>query len=224
MSFTVQQVMETLKRNNTFRAAGRKAEQYLLNGIETCFDLRYNITTRWNDLTPAFADDEGYGPVSYPGLKCIHERVGIAPREVLVDIGCGQGRAICVFSRVPAVERCIGIEYHAAHAEAARQNAKRVRGRTAPIIVIEGDAAEQTYDGTTLIFLFNPFGETTMRRTVERIGASLLNDPRPMRVVYVNPKYEHVLAEQPWLAKTDAFEIPNRVHRSLPTSVWRSVD
>ncbi len=40
MSFTVQQVMETLKRNNTFRAAGRKAEQYLLNGIETCFDLR----------------------------------------------------------------------------------------------------------------------------------------------------------------------------------------
>ncbi len=224
MSFTVQQAMKTLKRNDRFRAAGRKAEQYLLNGIEACFDLRYNITTRWSDLTPAFADDEGYGPVSYPGLKYIHKRVGIAPREVLVDIGCGQGRAICVFSREPAVERCIGIEYHSSHAEAARRNAKRVRGRTAPITVIEGDAAEQTYDGTTLIFLFNPFGEATMRRTVERIGASLLKDPRPIRVVYVNPKYEHVLAEQPWLTKTDAFEIPNRVHRSLPTSVWHSAN
>ncbi len=141
-----------------------------------------------------------------------------------MDIGCGQGRAICVFSREPAVERCIVIEYHSSHAEAARQSANRGRGRTAPITVIEGDAAEQTHDGTTLILLFNPFGGATMRRTVERIGASLLKDPRPMRVVYVNPKYGHVLAEQPWLTRTDAFEIPNRVHRSLPTSVWHSAN
>jgi len=88
------------------------------------------------------------------------------------------------------------------------------------LLPIEGNAAEQTYDGMTLILLFDPSGEATMRRTIERIGASLLSDPQPIRVAYVNPKYEHVLAEQPWLAGTDAFEIPNRVHRSLPTSVW----
>jgi len=89
---------------------------------------------------------------------------------------------------------------------------------------IQGDAAEQHYDGATLILLFNPFGETTMRKTMQSIEASLRRTPRPLRVLYVNPKYDKVLDEQPWLAKIAAFQIPNRIHRSLPSSLWHSQD
>jgi len=222
MDTVIQQVTNNLKRYEMVRKAGRGAERYLLNGIETVLDFRYNIHTRSNDVNPAFQDDEGYDPISYPGLKCIQEKVGIAEGEVLVDIGCGRGRAICLFSRLPAVARCIGIEYHLGHARIAQKNAHNVRGGVAPITVIHGDAAEQSYDDTTLIFLFNPFGEATMRRTIDRIGLSLQERPRPIRLVYVNPKHENVLAEQPWLTKIDSFFIPNRIHRSLPTSLWRA--
>jgi predicted RNA methylase len=215
-------IVKALKRNRALRSAGYKSELFLLNRIEALYDLRYNIHTRSDDLNPAFRDDEGYDPISYPGLDYIRKRVGFLPGEVLVDIGCGRGRALCVFAREPTVAQCVGIEYHAGHAQIARQNAQTVRAKRASIDIIHGDAAEQDYDSTTLVFLFNPFGEVTMRKTVERIERSLQRTPRPLRILYVNPKYESVLAEQPWLTKVRSFDIPNRIHRSLPSSLWRS--
>jgi SAM-dependent methyltransferase len=217
-------MVKLVKRSDALRAAGRKGEHYLLHCVETIHDLRYNIRTRSDDLNPAFRDDEGYDPISYPGLDFIRKRVGFRAGEVFVDIGCGRGRALCVFSRDPVVARCVGIEYHAGHVETARRNARNVRARRALIEVIQGDAAEQHYDGATLILLFNPFGETTMRKTMQSIEASLRRTPRPLRVLYVNPKYDKVLDEQPWLAKIAAFQIPNRIHRSLPSSLWHSQD
>jgi len=223
MDTIIQQVASNLKRHEFVRKSGRRAERYLLNVIETIWDFRYNINTRSDDLNPAFPDDEGYDPISYPGLGCIRGKIEFHPQEVLVDIGCGRGRALCVFSREPQVARCVGIEYHAIHAGIAQRNAQSVRGRLAAITIIQGDASEQNYADMTLIFLFNPFGEATMRRTIHRIGLSLRENPRPIRLVYVNPKHENVLMEQSWLSKTDSFFIPNRIHRSLPTSVWRSI-
>jgi hypothetical protein len=218
----MQHIVRRLKRSGALREAGRKGELYLLNRIETLYDLRYRIRTRSDDFDPAFTDDEGYDPISYPGLDYIRKQVGFLPGEVFVDIGCGRGRALCVFAREPAIARCVGIEYHAGHAQIAKRNAQTVRAKVAAIDVIHGDAAEQDYDSTTLIFMYNPFGEATMRKTMERIGWSLQTTPRSLRILYVNPKYENVLAEQPWLTKTGSLDIPNRVHRSLPSSLWRS--
>lgn len=97
----------------------------------------------------------------------------------------------------------------------------------APITIIQGDAGEQSYNDITLVFLYNPFGEATMRRTVQRIGLSFHQRPRPMKLVCVNPEHENVLAEQPWLSKIDSFFLLTRIHSALPnsslaTSVWRS--
>jgi hypothetical protein len=217
-------MMIAMKRNPALRSIGYKIELSLLSIIEGAFDFRYNISTRSDNLKPAFVDDEGYDPITYPGLRYIQDRVKIAPGEVLADVGCGRGRAVCFFSRNPSVARCVGIEYHTGHAEIARHNAEHLRGRIAPISIVEGDAAGHDYGEITMALLFNPFGEATMRRTIRAIYQSLLEHPRPLRLVYVNPKFEHVFQEQPWLVKTDTFLIPNRIHRSLPTSVWHSID
>jgi predicted RNA methylase len=217
-------IVTLLKRSSRLRAAGRKGERYLLNCIETLYDRRYNIHTVTEDISPAFHDDEGYLPISYPGLDDIRRRIEFRAGEVIVDIGCGQGRALCVFSREPAVSQCIGVEYNFGHAEIARRNARSVRARVAPIDIIYGDAAEQDYDSATLILLFNPFGEATMRRTIKCIETSLQRSPRSVRILYVNPKYEHVLQEQPWLTRTSQFHIPNSIHRSLPSSLWQCQD
>jgi predicted RNA methylase len=190
--------------------------------VEALYDFRFNIRTRSDDLSPAFRDDEGYDPISYPALEYIRTRVGFVPGEVFVDIGCGQGRAVCGFSQMAAVARCIGIEYHSGHARISRRNAERVRARIAAIDIIAGDASEQDYDGATFIFMYNPFGEATMRSTMQCVEDSLRRNPRTLRILYVNPKYENVLEDQPWLAKVKSLQIPNRLHRSLPSSLWLS--
>jgi SAM-dependent methyltransferase len=213
-------MVKLLKRSDGIRAAARNAELRVLNCVEAVYDFRYGIDTRSNDLSPAFRDDEGYDPISYPGLGYLRDHVGLLPGEVFFDIGCGRGRALCLFSRDPAVERCIGIEYHPDHARIARQNATRVRARSATIEIIQGDAAAQDYDDATLILMYNPFGAATMRKTMQCIERSVRRCPRHVRILYANPKHDHVLEEQPWLTRIRAFQIPNRIHRSLPCSLW----
>ena len=220
----VQNMIGNFKLSRFIRRVGLRVKWELLKFIEISLDCRYNINARSNDRDPAFPDDTGYSPVDYSGLKCIREKIGLGAKEVLVDIGCGRGRALCVFSRQPAIVRCVGIEYLATHVRIAQQNAQRMRGRIAPITIIQGDAGEQSYNDVTLIFLFNPFGEATMRRTIHRIGLSFQRSPRPMKLVYVNPRHENVFAEQPWLTKIDSFCIPNGMDPPLATSVWSSAE
>jgi predicted RNA methylase len=221
-SLRVRRIANLTNLMGAVRAAGRKGELRLLHVVESLYDLRFNIRSRSDDLRPAFRDDEGYDPISYPALEYIRKRVGFLSGEVFVDIGCGRGRAVCVFSRLPTVARCVGIEYHSGHARIARQNAAKVRARIASIDIINADASAQDYDGTTFIFMYNPFGEATMRQTMQCIEESLRRNPRVLRILYVNPKYDNVLEEQPWLTKVESLQIPNRIHRSLPASLWRS--
>jgi SAM-dependent methyltransferase len=213
-----------LRPKKVLHAITRRLETHLLTFIDLWFDTRYNITTRSDNFEPAFEDDGGYDPMSYSGLKRILKKVPIVPGEVLADIGCGRGRVVCVFGRQRGVAQCLGVEYHSGHAETARQNAVNLRGRQASIRILEGDAAKQNYDDVTLAFLFNPFGAATMRRTIRQIEISLERHPRSLRLVYVNPKHETVLEEQPWLVKIDTFHIPYRVFQSLRTSLWRSIE
>ena len=52
-----------------------------------------------------------------------------------------------------------------------------------------------------VIFLFNPFPESGMRRVVANPGESLQNHPRPVFVLYHNPLLEHTLSETGRLRK-----------------------
>ena len=42
------------------------------------------------------------------------------PADTVIDIGCGMGRALCLFAR-RNVRKCIGIEYDPGFAERARE-------------------------------------------------------------------------------------------------------
>ena len=44
------------------------------------------------------------------------------------------------------------------------------------------------------MFAFNPFREPVMRPFLERIDASVRNNPRPVMLIYVNPAEAHLLA------------------------------
>ncbi len=120
-----------------------------------------------------------------------------APVEefTFVDAGAGMGRAMLLASDYP-FRRIEGIELNPRLAAIARKNAAKWRtvGRAdSPMRVTSGDAVEFPYPkGPCLVFLFNPFGASVMRRLLARLSDAFANLPSQLDLLYVNHEQEHV--------------------------------
>jgi len=185
-------------------------------GIQTCSpaDARYLVPTTYGDPVP-------YEPVDYVLLKQFMAPVVTTTDDVVVEIGCGMGRTLCLFARRP-VRKCIGFDIAPTLVEIARENVRRLRGRRTEVEVLVADAVDADYDGGTLYWMFNPFGEQTMRRVVDRLEASWRRNPRRLRMVYVNPLHDGLLQASGWLRRTG--EVASPYFQTYPASYWESID
>ncbi len=139
-----------------------------------------------------FGDGVPFAALDYVAiLRCLRA-VELRPSDVFVDIGCGNGRVLCVAAR-RKLGKCIGIEYRPALARQAARNAESLRGRQCPVEIVTRDAADQDFSEGTVYWMFNPFGEQTMRRVAERIIASQRVHPRRVRLIYVRPLHAATL-------------------------------
>jgi len=50
-----------------------------------------------------------------------------------------------------------------------------------------------------VLFLYNPFGESTIRHVLANLAASLRARPREAYVIYMNPRFEALLRSVPLL-------------------------
>lgn len=116
-----------------------------------------------------------------------------------VDVGAGMGRAVLLASEMP-FKAVVGVELHPTLAGIARRNvtAWRNAGRArTPIKIVEGDAVEFEWPaGPCLAFLFNPFGETVMRRMVKSWRKNFAGRAGELDILYVNNEQERVLEGQ----------------------------
>jgi hypothetical protein len=116
-----------------------------------------------------------------------------------IDIGAGMGRAVLLGAEMP-FHKVLGIELHPTLARIARRNLQHWRacGRVhAPSRIHCRDAADFPLPtGPTLLFLFNPFGATVMRRLLKRVAADLAQHPRAVDLLYVNNEQEAILEAQ----------------------------
>lgn len=150
-------------------------------------DLRYGgklATTRKTEAE----NTPGIHGIQHTDWKFLHntfKRVPIKPSDVLVDVGCGDGRVISYWLSLGLKNKLIGIEIDAATAKDTAQRFARFRN----VQIISGDAAELApKTGGTLFYLFNPFlGEPLSRfaAAVEGIGARIVfysyNDLTPFK-------------------------------------------
>lgn len=150
-----------------------------------------SIATQYHDSHPNI-------PISWPALRTFVDQTLLQPNDVFYDIGCGRGRVLCHVAR-KNVQRCVGVELSPQFGEEAKINAKRLRGRMAPVEVMIGDAAEMDYSDGTVFFLFNPFGADTLRKVLDNIGQTLIENPRRILVIYVNGAHREVVASTSWL-------------------------
>jgi SAM-dependent methyltransferase len=130
------------------------------------------------------------GNAEYDELGRLFANVDVRPDDVIVDVGCGKGRAINWFLSEYPENRIYGIELEP---DVCERTARRLR-RYPNVTILCGDATELLPEDGTLFYLFNPFDESVMARFAE---ALLRSSKEGRRVVYYNAKYPAPFEHEP---------------------------
>lgn len=117
-----------------------------------------------------------------------------------VDLGCGKGRALLLAGEVP-FRSIMGVEFVPAFADAARKNLAiaAAKGLRSDIEVVTGDATQFDFpSGPLLVYLFNPFDSSIIRRVAHNVMESWRADQRPVFIVYSNPIHKDEFLALGW--------------------------
>ena len=167
-------------------------------------DCWMNVNTRgsvyFKQVRGSHSDAFDFETSAHSTLTKVIRLVKPTHQDVVYVLGCGKGRAVCHFARRP-VAKVVGVELSQDLFREAEGNARRLRGRWAPIQIINGDAANVEMTGGTVYFMFNPFGEETLRAVLKNIEMSLRSEERQITVVYARPLFDAVFSEFSWLTK-----------------------
>ena len=159
------------------------------------WERRLGVSTR--GIVPTdHPDSVHYATMGYATIRAILRRLDLRPSDVFVDIGSGKGRVLCCAARHP-VQQVVGVELSDTLCRQARANAQRLCGRHAPITVANTPAEQFDYSAASVVFLFDPFGEATLRPLLKQIGEDTRD--HEVRIAYANPTHDVVVKEQPWL-------------------------
>lgn len=179
--------------------------RWRLRGREAAGDRRFNIDT----AIPKFGvkiDREAthipYEPLTYAALRTISDRLALDADDHLFDLGCGKGRVVCFFA-AQSLGACVGVEYDADLAVAARLNAMGMCGRRAPTEIITDDAANVDYADATVMLLYNPFGAETLRNVLGKV-----EHRSDLTIAYCAPVHEAVFGEFPAWREDERFRVP----------------
>jgi SAM-dependent methyltransferase len=112
-----------------------------------------------------------------------------------IDIGAGKGRALLLASEF-GFRRIMGIELLPELIEVARENVREFerRGVGSGIEVICEDATNFAFPREpTVVFLFNPLPQSSLRKFLENLERWLNQNSDPVYVVYANPIFEQTI-------------------------------
>jgi hypothetical protein len=169
------------------------------------WDYRVNTTSGavgWRDrLVGVF-----HSPYQPTERELFHEMMDALAQQTkisftdftFIDLGSGKGRTLLMASDYP-FRRILGVELLPSLNEIAQQNLVQYRSESQKCFAMESICADATAftlpEGALVIYLFNPFPESGLRRALANLDESLDQQPRPVYVVYHNPQLEAVLNE-----------------------------
>ena len=172
----------------------RRALEYAL------FDRRFDVDTdgfvTLAELGVAEADCNDYKPAKYLSLRRILPPREVTDEDVFIDFGSGKGRVVLQaafsypFRRVYGVE--LAEELHRIALHNVEVNRDRLRCRDVRLTL--SDVLDyEIPDDVTVAFFYNPFGGEVFETVIRRLLDSVDRHPRPLRVVYGNPREEEML-------------------------------
>ena len=175
------------------------------------WDHRVNTTSGavgWHDRLLG-ALHSAYQPTDLPAFRemldalAIHTQLNFRDFTFL-DLGSGKGRTLLMASDYP-FRRILGVELLPALDRIAQQNLRAYNNESQQCFSLQSLCADATTflfpSEPLVVYLFNPFGESGLRRVLANLEHSLETQPRPVYVLYYNPLLEHVLSESRFLRK-----------------------
>jgi hypothetical protein len=132
---------------------------------------------------------------------------------VFVDLGSGKGRVVLLASELPFKE-IIGIEFSPELNKIAQANVRRYKSksqRCKEIRLVCTDFLDFPIPETPVFFfLYFPCKGPVMKSLVQKIKASVLNNPRQIYIIYVNPQLGSLIESADFvtaISKTDDFAL-----------------
>ena len=137
-----------------------------------------------------------------------------------IDLGSGKGRVLLMASEYP-FRQIIGVELLPSLNRIAQENIALYKSETRKCFEVGSVCGDATSfplpDGPIVLYLFNPFPERGLKRTLENLKARLESNPSGVYLLYHNSVLEHILASQPFLTKTGGTP-QYSIYASLPRS------
>ena len=181
------------------------------------WDYRVNTTSGavgWRErLLGVF--HSAYQPTDLPSfremLDSLEQRTALNFRDfTFLDLGSGKGRTLLMASDYP-FRRIVGVELLPSLDRIAGENLRQYQSESQQCFAIESVCADATAfafpNEPLVIYLFNPFPESGLRRVMANLEASLRAHPRELYVLYYNPVFERVLADRAVLRKIGGTEL-----------------
>jgi SAM-dependent methyltransferase len=188
----------------------------------------YTLRARREDRRIGGASMDGIRPSRFRALgaeatqssdyRCLDRmmrQLDLAPRDVFVDVGCGEGRVLTYLYLRKFRGRLIGVELDPDVAEQARQ-------RTAHCANIEIRCANVLEDPAlvqqaTVYYLFNPFNGKIFSKFVALLEKSC---PHPVRLAYLFDYYAPYLDGRPGWSRMWEGAIPRRGGEEAHGSIY----
>ena len=209
---------------------GRNLRARLTQPMDELWDRKLRVSTfGYHPATGSPGDREWYIhyiPSPYRDIFDVLKTANLSKDDVFTDLGCGLGRVVFAASWAGA-RRATGVELVSWLADGAKENRRRCKLKSQDIEFFERNAVDHSFADTTLLYMFHPFGEQILAEVLEKARADrkAAGAMRPLRIAYVNPVCEKVLAESGWMRRTlEAEAKPQRFSSAhhYVTSFWES--
>jgi 2-polyprenyl-3-methyl-5-hydroxy-6-metoxy-1,4-benzoquinol methylase len=155
----------------------------------------FNNLARFNITGNQLAHATEYMPVSYFTMEQLLFHL---PEKALagtfLDIGCGKGRAMCVAAHY-GFSKVKGIDFAEEMIHTAEKNLRITKQHYPQLeydVLWKDVTALEIGKDVSTVFLFNPFDEVLMKTVIQKITASLQDNPRPFYVLYASPRHEEL--------------------------------
>lgn len=156
----------------------------------SAIDLQFGGRLCRTDLNESIYKDGRHTMVHthYHVLRDIFSRVPVAADDVLVDVGCGEGRVINFWLSQGWKNPMIGLEVVEDVADRTRE-----RYRKYPkVSIVTGDALANLPRNGTLFYLYNPFGDDLLAKFEEAMR------PLNARIVFHQNNYMKPFESKVW--------------------------
>lgn len=166
------------------------------------WDRKLNIRTAGRDASAEDLHHLPYEPTPYSVLERLAESGWIEPRNLVLDYGCGKGRAgIFLNSRTGCGS--IGIEFSKKLFAEASENGRNYAGSgtindsaaegRGKVSFVLGNAEQyEVPEEADRFYFFNPFSVKILQSVIGKIRNSWYASPRDMLLMFYYPSEEYV--------------------------------